>query len=519
VLSVDNPDHWDVIIIGAGLAGLTAALHLVERGIRPLILEADPTFPGGRLKGGETVRIGDWSFRMEHGVHGIWSQYRNLQAMLTRRRIRPMWISAREERWIFKFGERINHANVGSAIRRSPIPAPFHYLNLFFRPGFLSMLGLADLISLFQVWSGLLYALGIDPLREGQPLAGKSLSDILKHWPPALRAFFIGLTRSGLAARPEEIPLAGYIAFLRFYTVLRRDAWSFSYFPSNSGTSLIDPLVHDLQNMGAEIRLGHHVTSLEQIDEQYSIHCHLDNDSPKVYTAKWIILAVDAPAAQNILTASPSTTALLANNLEWPCGQENAIIRVWFDREPHPGPEAGIFSGGFILDNYFWLDQILEEYIRWRRASGGSAVEAHIYGPPDLLAESDALLLSRSINDIQAAFPELRGHRIHQVIQRNPPTHTLFTVLSPERHLGIRTPWTGLYCCGDWVRHPAPCLFLERAVLTGIEAANAILADSDLPGWPLLDYSPPEPFAGWIEKLMVRGRANRRVRTKGKNHV
>ena len=33
--------QYDAIIIGAGVAGLTAALHLAERGFKMLILEAD----------------------------------------------------------------------------------------------------------------------------------------------------------------------------------------------------------------------------------------------------------------------------------------------------------------------------------------------------------------------------------------------------------------------------------------------------------------------------------------------
>ena len=32
--------QYDAIIIGGGVAGLTAALHLAERGLKPLILEA-----------------------------------------------------------------------------------------------------------------------------------------------------------------------------------------------------------------------------------------------------------------------------------------------------------------------------------------------------------------------------------------------------------------------------------------------------------------------------------------------
>ena len=39
----------DTIIIGGGIAGLSAALHLSERGLHPLALEADPQYLGGRL--------------------------------------------------------------------------------------------------------------------------------------------------------------------------------------------------------------------------------------------------------------------------------------------------------------------------------------------------------------------------------------------------------------------------------------------------------------------------------------
>ena len=41
---------------------------------------------------------------------------------------------------------------------------------------------------------------------------------------------------------------------------------------------------------------------------------------------------------------------------------------------------------------------------------------------------------------------------------------------------------------------------------TGIKAANQVLSARGLEPWPLATYLPPEPFAGWVEKLMVGGR-------------
>ena len=213
-----------------------------------------------------------------------------------------------------------------------------------------------------------------------------------------------------------------------------------------------------------------------------------------------VILATDAPNTAAILSASPDVAAA---DFYWPRGMATAVVRAWFDREPRPGPEAGIFSGDFIPDNFFWLHRIQDQYAGWHKATGGSAIEVHIYGPPELLEEPDAALLARAIADVQSAFPELRSHLVHQMLRRNDPTHTLFGLGRAERHLGIETPWPGIFCCGDWVRHPTPAFFLERACVTGIEAANRVLALRGLDTWPLLDYAPPEALVGFIERLMV----------------
>lgn len=498
-----SPHTRPVIVVGAGMAGLSAALSLAERGIPPLVLEANPRFAGGRVAGGpvtEFEHAGEtWQFRSEHGIHGFWSEYRNLLAVLGRNNILPRFNPAVEEEWILARGGVVRRAAAGSAIRNSPFPAPFHYAMMFLRPRFWSMLDLRDWLSIPVVVGRLFGAMSIDPLREGKSLQGLTLEDFCRGWSPSLRAFFAGLARSGLSAHPDEVPLDGFIAFLRFYTLLRRDAWRFDYLPADAGTALVEPMLARLQHLGGEVILGARVNRLQRAAGGWRLR--YDFDRSTIYSeSRHVILATDAPAAQRILRDSPDT-ADLADALAFPTGTATAIVRLWFDASPRFGPEAGIFTGDFVLDNFFWLHRFQTDFAIWHAATGGSAVEAHVYGPPEVIEQMDAVLLAQMITDVFHAWPELRGHLIHHILQRNAATHTLFKIGSGDDRLGTHTPWTGIAACGDWVRHPTPALFLERACVTGIDAANLVLEALGKPPWPLASHAGPEWMAGLLERF------------------
>ncbi len=502
-----------VIVIGGGLAGLSAALHLAEAGYAPLLLEAAPQL-GGRVAGGATITLNhadrEWHFTAEHGIHGLWGQYRNLRATLARHAIAPDLVPARHEDWLHSSGTAVRRAEAGSIVRRSRIPAPFHYLSLLVRPAFLAMLTPADLLGLPRVVGSLYLALAYDPLSEPTPLAGRTAADLFTAWPPRLRAFLTALMRSGLADHPEQVPLGGFLAFLRFYTLLRRDAWAFSYFPADSGSAMITPLATVIANHGGTIQTAAGVEQIERDDHGWRVHWRV-GATHHVASARQLIVALDAPAAQQLLL-NGHTTVAAAQELSWPTGLATGVVRLWFSRAPTRGAESGICSGSFTIDNFFWLQHFQHEVGAWHAATGGSLVEAHIYGPPEVLALPAATLLARAIGDIQRAYPELRGNLLHQTLQRNPPSHTRFAAGAETNQLAVASPWPDLSCCGDWIAYPHPALFLERATVTGIAAAARAI--SALGGNPpdILPALPPEAPARALERALrgVRKRVRQR---------
>ena len=504
-------NHYDAIVIGGGVAGLTAALHLAERGLKPLTLEADE-HGGGRFSGKEELTVNGWKFPNEHGVHGIWSSYVNLKHMLKRHGILPQLLPASEEQWIYRTGNFIRRAPIGSTIRHSRVPAPFHYIQLFLLPQFLWMLDIRDWAGIFNVWSTIVMAIGIDPFVEDQPLGGLTYGESLKRWGPAMRALFFGLTRNGLSTDPDKVPLAGFLAFLRYYTVMRRDAWAFEYLPNGSG-EVIDRLSAKIKELGGEVR---YKSRVERMRREGDWIAQFESDSVHdEVKAPYVILASDSPSAESIIRDSfpaDEGAGSSRSNFFFPHGLAHAVIRLWFDKSPRKTPESGIFSGDFIMHNFFWLHKIYDVYRKWHKETGGVCIEVHVYGPDAVLAQSDTILITNVLTDFYRAFPELKGHFIKPHIQRNLATHTLPALGARGTHLGVDTPWENFFCAGDWVWLRNPSFFLERACVTGLEAANRVLSACGKEPFELQGYPPPEPLAAWIESLIMRGRKRRRMK-------
>lgn len=502
-----HSDRFPVIVIGAGLAGLSAAVHLAERGMEPLVIEADRIWAGGRLAGGEDERLThqgkEWTFTPEHGVHALWGGYVNMRAMIERFTDTALQPSIGEE-WINRWGRDVRRMEAGNAIRSRWIPAPLHYLQLLFSPQIWAAITPADFLSLPGIIVSILLTVGTDPLREKRAWDSLMLKDFFYLWTPNLRTTFEGLATNLLAAPKDQISLAAFVAALRFYTMLRRDSWQMNYFHANAHTSVIQPLQKRLEERGGALYNGITALQLERSGDGWRIRVE---DSRRggygTFEAQHVILATDPASAQRILCASPDT-AQQAQGMFFPQGVGNATVRVWFASAPHTAIPGGMMTGDFAPDNFFWLHLLYDDHRMWHEQTGGSTIELHYYDEK-IYQQPDRNLVITSVMEVQRAFPELNGSFLHATVRRNSKVHPRFRIPTAEM-LHVRTPWEGLHACGDWIGYDTPALWMERSTVTGIAAANSVLQACGKPPFEILQPPAPEITVRVLGAIVRAGR-------------
>lgn len=200
-----------------------------------------------------------------------------------------------------------------------------------------------------------------------------------------------------------------------------------------------------------------------------------------------VVLAVDAPAFVGLAgDLLPHTRGLGA------C--RHTVARFWLDRavDPRSAPAALLdgtqhASSGILLHRFqersqAWADDIA----RTPDASTGSVIEilAQKAVPPpagEAPGQRETALLDAIEADLRAAWPDLAAARTRDRVLVQGQRFTHFAPGWQRHAVPVVTGVPGLYAAGDFVLLDLPCELVERAVTTGRMAANAILASHGLP--------------------------------------
>lgn len=469
------------LVVGAGMAGLSAAVELARAGAKVTLVEAN-AYAGGRFATVGTLRF-EWQrrqfeFPIDHGLHGFWRQYRNLNALLDRVGLRERAVVASQE-LVLPRGERTVAVEVGARVKNSPLPSLFAPLALLTS----AELALATLrdgpLRYLKAGRKVLDAVAFDPSRDVARFDHLTVADYLEGWPGWLERLFCALTHSGFFLDAHEVSLAAFLTGLSVYSVSDKQDAEFTTLDDAAGPGLIEPLLNEVRRHGGEVRLSTRAQRLEVNGDGVSVLLEgerLDADAA--------VLALDPPGLKALG---------LPFSIEVPPAVASVAVRLFFSRQPDASrAESGIF-GDPRVDNFFWLDRLQRPFRAWREQTGGSVLECHLYGSraARALTLGDDEVLASVKEAVAAGWPELAGSFAHGHVQRNPATHVAFIPGMMAKLPRVETEQPRVALAGDFVQTPWPTLYLERACLTGLLAARHLGAQLALRPMP----EPVKPFA------------------------
>ena len=409
-----------VHVVGAGLAGLAAALALADAGLRVALYEAAPQ-AGGRCRSYLDAALG---CRIDNGNHLLLSGNRAAMRYLEMIGARASVIGPdtaafpfldREtgERWVLRpNGGRIPWW-ILSGRRRVAGTYPWSYLSA---------------------------------QRLLDETAGAVMTDRVNTRSTLYRRLWQPLAVAALNTEPEAGSAQLFAAILR-ETLGAGGAACQPLVPREGlSESLIDPALARLEARGAELRIGARLRALGFAQECIT-SLDLDSGSAIVGAEEAVVLAVPPPVAARLV---PDLTAP---------EEFRAIVNAHY-RSALRG-DAPLFVGviGGTAEWVFRKREVLSVTV--------SAADRLIEMPAERLAP----LLWQ---DVAAAY-DLPSEPMPpwQIVKEKRATHAA-TPAQESRRPGPRTRWSNLMLAGDWTATGLPAT-IEGAIRSGFSAAEALL--------------------------------------------
>ena len=448
---------YDAVVIGAGFAGLSAAVRLTRDGARVLVVEARARL-GGRATAFADRDTGEL---VDNGQHVLMGCYTDTFAFLREIgaidhvRVQPQLRVTMIER----SGRR-------TRLECPDLPAPLHLL-----AGVLDWdaLGWADRLSVLKMGAPL--RLARRALTHGSHAAAASPGETVENW----------LIRNGQTARLRELlwePLAlaalnqppNQAAAPLFARVL---AEMFGSDPRAAAIALptkplhlmyAEPARAYLENRGGCVMAGAPATVRVDAGGRLTVHVRDGAWSPAA-----VIAAVPWHALPGLFEEPPPALEQTLAGARQMASCPIVTVNLWFDREvldePFVGLPGRVMQWVFDKRAVFGSDD--------HNASHLSLVSS---GAEPVLRLENHQLVALACRELFEALPAARSARLTRATVIREPRATFSLAPGQPARPATSTALPSLFLAGDWIATGLPAT-IESAVRSGHSAANAAKAE------------------------------------------
>jgi squalene-associated FAD-dependent desaturase len=442
----------DVVVIGGGFAGLSAAAALSEAGARTLVLEARPSL-GGRASAFTDPATGE---TVDNGQHLMLGCYHETFAFLAR-------IGAGDRVQVQPNLEVpfVDPAGELTTLCCPPLPSPLHLL-----AGLVEWdaLGLRDRFAALSLAAPVRRAQKF--FRTGRGWLPASDGETVENW--LIRN---GQTRRlrdmlweplALAALNQPVQEAAAPAFVRILAQMLgpdpRD--SAVAVPLRPLTAIFaEPAGAFIAARGGEVR----VSSPARVVVADGQVLGVESRGERVAT-RLVIAAVPWFAVSELFAPVPEPLAGVVASAGRMTSSPIVTVNLWFDREILPSPFVGLPGRTFqwVFDK--------------RQVFGDSASHLSFVssGAAAVVAEPNDRLAERAHQELVAALPAARSARLLRSLVVRERRATFSLAPGQPQRPPARTDVRGLWLAGDWTDTGLPAT-IEGAVLSGHRAAALAL--------------------------------------------
>ncbi|MBS1819898.1 MAG: FAD-dependent oxidoreductase [Acidobacteria bacterium] len=450
----------DVIVVGAGFAGLSAAARLSAAGLRVLVLEARSRL-GGRATAFADRETGEL---VDNGQHVLMGCYTETLAFLGE--IGAAEHVRRQPELAVTTIER--HGRV-SRLRCPSLPSPLHLLAGVF--GW-SALGWRDRLAVLRMAGPLRAAQRA--LRDAAPRgdhvsagAGSSPPETVAAWldrhgqTPRLRELLWDPLALAALNQPAEIAAAPYFARVLAEMFGPDPAAAAIVLPTRPlHLMYAEPARQFVEERGGAVMTRARASVVLDRQSGLEVHC-----GDRRWRPRGVICAVPWFALNEVLVGdtTPVAETLAAARATDP--SPIVTVNLWFDRVVMDEPFVG-------------LPGRLMQWVFDKRAVFGEAA-SHLSlvssGAADVLRWTNPELIEAALEELRGALPRVRDAQVVRATVIREPRATFSLAPGHPTRPGTHTAVPGLLLAGDWIDTGLPAT-IEGAVRSGHRAAEAALS-------------------------------------------